>query len=904
MAGRNMPVAARTLEDDVRLITEVLGEVLRSEEGPGTVDLVAAFQDRCRRLRTKEDPTVYREVLGLARSLSIEQAEAVVRASALLFQLLNLAEDVERIRRLRAALAGGRPPRDSLEATLRGLKDGGLDARAAGSLLASLDIELVFTAHPTEPRRRTILERLRRVQSLLFRLELEHLTPAETAEVRRALLRECAGLWQSEELRSWKPRVVDEIRMGLYYFEHVVLDLVPTFYRELSRSLEAAYGPGVPRPAPFLRFGSWRGADMDGNPSVTPETMREAARLQRTFVLRRYEASLRALIDVLTQSARYVPASPALMASLAQDRRKHPKTWREIRAVNRDEHHRAKVTFMAHRVTSALARRPGGYATHAELLADLRLLQVSLRENGAGAEADGPLEDLVRQVETFGFHLASLDLRLNARDVGVAVGQVLAAVGRAKGYGHLDEGKKARLLSELIATRFRPKELRVSGDGARVVDALRALREIQERHGEAMMPRVVLSMASRPSDVLEVLLLAKVLRIVDLKEGFGHVDLVPLFETIDALEGCGATMASLYADPSYRRHLRARGWGQEVMVGYSDSMKDGGIFASRWALYQAQRVLARASEDAGVRLTVFHGRGGSVSRGGEPAYHAVRALPPEVAHGPIRITEQGEVLTSKYFHPGIALRETEQLVSGLLAAAAGPPAEPEAAWVDSMDRMAAASLGSYRDLIAREPDLPSYFEQASPVHEIAELNLGSRPASRRGTVRIEDLRAIPWVFAWTQNRHVLPGWYGIGSALETEGDRALVRRMARDWPYLSALLDAAQMVLGKADLAIARRYADLVEDGAVRRRVFGRIADEYERTVRQILEVTGTRELLDSNPTLKASIALRDPLIDPMSYIQVALLERKRRFRSADPELLRAILLTITGISHGLRNTG
>jgi len=899
-----MVVAGRSLEDDTELLEEILDAVLEEEAGEETVRLVKAFRRDCFRLRSGDPADAYRDVQSLARSLSTDRAIDVVRGFSHYFQLLNIAEDVDRIRRLRRLESPGGDVEESLRATVRALKARGLSVDRMRDLLSALDITLVLTAHPTEPKRQTVLERLRRIQALLYRLEVERLTPSEDSALRGDLTREVTGLWHTDELRFRTPRVVDEVRMGLYYFDHVILDLVPAFYRRLSEALGDIYGARVGRPPTLLRFGSWRGSDMDGNPNVTPSAMRDAARMQRNLVLRRYEASLRRLVDILTQSERYVRPSPELMASLARDRRNHPKTWREIRQVNRDEHHRAKVTFMTHRIASAITRRRGSYAGPDELLADLRLVQDSLRSGGAVAEADGPLEDLIRQVETFGFHLASLDLRLNAREVGGAVSRLLASTLEVKNYGRLPEAKKERLLTDLIASRYRPKRIRLSGEAASVVEALRSLGGIQRDHGERMMATVVLSMASRPSDVLELLLLVKVLRLVDLREGVSRVDLVPLFETMEALRGCGETMTSLFANPSYRRHLRHRRWRQEVLLGYSDSMKDGGIFASRWALYQAQRDLARRSGKAGVALTVFHGRGGSVSRGGEPTFHAMRALPPEVATGRIKITEQGEVLTSKYFHPRTALRETEQLASGLLQAVAAVRRQPEAAWVRSMERMAVAGAVAYRDFVYGEKDFPAYFEAATPIREIAELKLGSRPASRRGTVAIEDLRAIPWVFAWTQSRHLLPGWFSVGSALEVEADRDSLRRMAREWPYFGAVLDAVQMVLGKADLAIARRYASLVDDLAVRRRIHGRIEDEYDRTVRQILDVAGERDILDSNPDLKASLARRDPFIDPMSYVQVAFLERKRRFRSADPELLRTILLTINGIAHGMRNTG
>ena len=899
-----MAAPPRTIEDDIALLESTLAAVVEAETGAETAALIRRLRERCADIRVRGDPEAARQVRELAEGLSVEDAADVARAFSFQLLLLNLAEDINRVRHLRAAATARVPAPQSLEETLALLKDRGVDRDAAIRLLQRLDVRLVFTAHPTEPKRRTVLERLRRIQALLSRMDRERLSPAELDAFGGELRREITGLWHSDELRFRSPRVVDEIRMGLFYFDHVVVDMVPEFYRGLGRALDRVYGAARGRVPSFLAFGSWRGVDMDGNPSVTPASMRETARAQRAFILSRYQARCRELIDILTESSRYVPPSPALLASLGQDRKDHPRTAREIRQVNRDEHHRAKITFIGHKIGSVLTRPADGYASPEELLADLRLLQSSLRMNGAPDEADGPLEDLVRQVETFGFHLASLDLRLNSRDVAVAVAQILAASGKARAYGRMDEGARAALLTELLQSGFRPRRLRPTGDGARVVEALRALGEIQRDYGEAMMHTVVLSMAQAPSDVLGLLLIAKVLGLLDLKEGSRRIDVSPLFEMIEALHGCGDTMARLYANAAYGAHLRARGMRQEVMVGYSDSMKDGGIFASRWHLYRAQRELAARSADAGVALTIFHGRGGSISRGGVPMHDAMRALPSDVATGRIKVTEQGEVLTQKYFHFPVAVRETEQFVSGLLLAVAAQPMEPEPSWTASMDRMAHAGETAYRDLVYGDPGLPVYFEHATPIHEIADLNIGSRPSSRQGTLRIQDLRAIPWVFAWMQNRTILPGWYSVGAALSAEPDASLLGRMHLEWPFFAGVLDAARMVLGKTDLTLASRYADLVLDAEVRTRIFGRIVEEHGRSMQHTLEIAGVRQVLDADPILKAVVARRDRYLDPLNYIQAELLDRKRRKEARDPELLRAILLTVNGISHGLRNTG
>ncbi len=899
-----MPAPARSIQDDMALLESTLAGIVEAETGPEVVGRIQGLMERCEDIRVRGDPAAAQQVRALAESLAVEEAADVARAFSFQLLLLNLAEDINRVRQLREMEAGDAPAPQSLEDTMRRLQEAGVDRPGVMRLLERLDIQLVFTAHPTEPKRRTVLERLRRIQGLLSRLDRERLLPADVDGIRRELRREITGLWHSDELRFRNPRVVDEIRMGLFYFDHVVLEMVPELYRRLFRALDRVYGPGRAAVPTFLTFGSWRGADMDGNPNVTPASMREAARTQRAFLLARYQARCRELIDVLTESARYVPPSPALLASLAKDRKEHPRTAREIHQVNRDEHHRAKITFIGHKIASVLTRPDDGYRSPEELLTDLRLLQSSLRMNGAPDEAGGPIEDFIRQVETFGFHLASLDLRLNSKDVSAAVSLVLAKAGQTDEYLRMSEYDRTELLTDLLMSRFRPKKMRFTGDVARVVEALRALGDIQATYGEAMMHTVVLSMAQHPSDVLGLLLLAKVLRLLDIKEGYSRIDVSPLFEMIEALEGSGDTMARLYGNPAYRAHLRARRLHQEVMVGYSDSMKDGGIFASRWHLFRAQGELATRSERAGVTLTIFHGRGGSISRGGVPMYEAMRALPSEVATGRIRVTEQGEVLTQKYFHFPVALRETEQLVGGLLLAVASPRLEPEGSWMASMDTMAAEGEKAYRDLVYGDAGLPLYFEYSTPIHEIAELNISSRPSSRKGTLRVADLRAIPWVFAWMQNRTILPGWYSVGSALASESDVARLVRMHRDWPYFAGVLDAARMVLGKTDLTLASRYADLVPDVAVRTRIFGKIVEEHGRSAQHTAAIAGVRQVLDADPVLKAVVARRDRYLDPLNYIQAELLDRKRHGTSKDPELLRALLLTVNGISHGLRNTG
>lgn len=899
----------RTISDDVHLVGDLLGEVIREQEGERLFRLEETVRELSKSLRKRWTETDHRRLQTAVREASPPRLLGLVRAFSLYFHLVNTAEDVHRIRVLRKRQREGVVMEDSVEGALRRLKAAGWTLGEVMELFRRLDLRLVFTAHPTEARRQTVMDKLRRVRGLLKRLEVARQTPREREAARREAKRVVTALWQTDELRPRRPRVRDEVREGLYYFERVVLDLVPRLYRTLARGLEEVFGEEPPRLSTFLRYGSWIGSDMDGNPHVTPEVLRDTLEDQQRLLLGRYVDLLWQLVAELSSSVRYVEVSQDLERSLHADRVRFPEVWAEIAEVNREEPYRAKVAFMHERLQRTLRRVEGGYEGPTAFLEELRLLRRSLESHGGTVLASGRLEDLTRLTETFGFHLAALDLRLHAEEVTAAATALTEALG-VTGYDALEEVDRVRVLGELLSRGgeasqgARPLER----EGPRAAEAMREIPGLQDVYGSEAVETYIVSMTSRASQVLEALLLARVAGLYAPGEA-SHVDLVPLFETRDDLEKASGIMEALYTHEAYGDHLTLRDGRQEVMLGYSDSNKDAGFLASRWALYRAQVDLSRGAEEHGVDLLLFHGRGGSISRGGGPTHAAVLAQPPESANGRMKLTEQGEVIAAKYADPDLALRETDLLMSALLLQTAGVEVtEPRDAWCSLLDKMSKEAGEAYRSLVYEDRDFPTYFEQASPIREIAQLPIGSRPAAREGTLRIEDLRAIPWVFSWTQNRHLLPGWYGLGTALHEalEGGRGEdLAEMARSWPFFRALLDFAQMTMGKADLRIAEDYAQLVEEPGIRDRIWTAIRDEYARCAQAITTVLDVEEILDANPTLRESIRLRNPYVDPVSHIQVHLLRVSRDGDLPEEDVRwRALLLTVHAVAHAMKNTG
>jgi phosphoenolpyruvate carboxylase len=777
----------------------------------------------------------------------------------------------------------------------------------------------VFTAHPTEAKRRTILTKLARIADVLRALDLESPTPEEERAAHETLREELVSLWQTEETRAYKPDVMDEVRNGLYYFETTLHDLAPEVVASLERAVTEHY-PGARVPPAFLRFASWIGGDRDGNPHVTAAATEEALRAHHDLALRLLRRGIERLHGHLSTTERW-GVDPRLVESLEADAAAFPDEASRAESRYVRQPYRQKLRYVYRKLGATLEAsgprwradhvvRPGTYAGASELLADLRLIQESLRAHGGGRLADGRLGTLVRQAEIFGFHLASLDLRQTSARHADAIAEVFGRHALGARYGEAEEDERAALLTaEILAGRpFTPHRLGFSPPTNETLDLFRLVRRAHERVGPAAIESYVVSMTRGPSDLLAVLLMARDAGVSD------RLDVVPLFETVADLHAAPRTMERLFENPAYARHLAARGRRQTVMVGYSDSNKDGGYVTANWELYLAQRALAEACRRHGVTLTLFHGRGGTVGRGGGPANRAILAQPPESVGGRLRLTEQGESVTNRYSNPALARRHLEQLVHAVLVASGSrPPGSSSRGgeWEKAMGELSTLAEGAYRGLVHETEALPRYLRAATPLDEIERLNIGSRPARRGPAAGLAELRAIPWVFAWTQSRVTLPGWYGLGSALsgwagEDEGRWALLGTMYREWAFFKTLVDNAQLALRAADMLIATVYATLALP-ADREAVFPRLQAEYRRTETAICRLTGQRDLLDEAPWLQRSIRVRNPYVDPMNYVQVALLRRLRENPGEEDEaeeMRDAVRVSVNGIAAGLRNTG
>lgn len=902
------------LRRDVTYLGRVLGDTLVEQESADLLAVVEDVRALAKARRSSRRRAATEALHARLAALDLPTAENVARAFAHYFQLVNLAEQHHRVRRRREYARASTAQPGSLADTLRGLS-ATAPRPALDALLSRASLELVFTAHPTEAQRRTVLEKHRRLASELGRRDLAvMLTPRELDGVDAAIREEVTTLWQTDEIRHERPRVGDEVKNTLFYLEEVLHPLVPGFYAALEEALAAEYGGEVTVPS-FLRFGSWVGADMDGNPNVTPDVAVDTALGQAARALALHARELTRLGDTLSQSTREVAASVELRASIAADEARMPELARGLAARSDLEPYRHKLSLMEARVTATRdalvrARREGrtrtppdlgpGYASPAELAGDLALIERSLAGNRGRRAGLRRVAGLRRQVEVFGFHLARLDVRVPAAWVREAARSALWLDDATA----LDE---ARLAGALDGPRV---PARPDLDGMRAVEAVGRIRAFA---GDGGAGSFILSMARGRDDMLAALVLARIAGLYRPEAGLAAVSVVPLFETLDDLARSADELRDAVIHPAYARYLALRGGAQEVMIGYSDSNKDAGMLTASFALYRAQQRLTAVAREHGVALTLFHGRGGSIGRGGGPAQRAVESLPPGSIDGRFKLTEQGEVIGWKYLLPDIAARNLEVIAGGVLHASlttAYPEGDELAGYEDRFSVAADAALDAYRSLV-RDPDFIPFFEAVTPLSELSAMPLGSRPARRATSTRLEDLRAIPWVFAWTQCRLNLPGWYGAGAGLGALLRRvgvAEARRMRASWPFFESTLDAVAVALATADMGVASLYLPLHPEPAAARRLFTRIALDHGRAARAIRTIYGQDTLLAHNPTLARSIELRNPYVDPLSFLQVDLLKRKRdlvaRGEPVPADLARAILLTVNGVAAGLRNTG
>jgi phosphoenolpyruvate carboxylase len=904
--GARAGATARDFARDEALLTEVLRAVVQASDGPAAVALLDDAVALGRAVRSGNARAADR-LATLVADLDLAQAEVLVRALTRWFQLVNLAEDNERVRRLRQrdALDASAPRRGSIRQAIAELAERGTSAAQLQALLGGAELRLVMTAHPTEARRRTTIDKLARVFGVLR--ELDELPHSDEDGARRRLLATVQELWGSDELRAISLTVLDEVRGGLIHFATTLAETVPRIYRDLEQALEEFYPDEHFEVPPLLTFGSWIGGDRDGNPFVTPTTTVQALDLMREQCLRFLEGRIELLAGRLSLSERVSGAAPALEPILTAGAEQFPA----LASRNPEEPYRRALTFVRERVRATLARDAAGYREPGELLGDLRVIRGALIDGAGKFTAAGDLHDVIRQVEVFGFHFARLDIREHARVHRRALNEIYATLGIHGGYDGLAQSERVALLCHDIADHrpLIPTDIAGFSDGTReTIETFRMLRDALSGAHRGAVQTYVVSGTETAADLLEVLLMMKEAGLAKAGGEQTWLRIVPLFESGTGLAEAPRTMEALLGEPVYRAALASVGDEQEVMIGYSDSNKDVGYVASGWAAYRAQMELADVIAAHGASWVFFHGRGGAIGRGGGPTNGAILALPPGTVNGRLKITEQGEVLTAKYAVAEIAHRELELAASATLTTGALAVKERQQAFERVVEDMAEISASHYRALVHEDPEFAEFFAAVTPLEEISRLRLGSRPARRGANNGIDDLRAIPWVFSWTQSRIVLPAWLGLGAALAGARERhglELVREMAASWPFFASLLANAEMALAKADRTIAIRYTQLWDQAEKRERIWGLLAAEFEQTQSELMLVRGSERLLDSEPVLQASIDRRNPFVDPLSFVQIELLSRLRRGDNGDQdELGRISLLTINGIASGMRNTG
>ncbi len=892
----------RPLRAEVGRLGALLGELLRELAPDGVFETVEAARLAARR-RRKGEAVAGAELAAILRDLPAPRALEVVRAFSAYFGAVNMAEQVHRLRRRIDYLSADTPQRGGLRAAALELRRRGTTAEEVEAALATIVVEPVFTAHPTEPVRRTLLKKDQRLASALVqRFREETLDPGALATLDERIALEMASAWQTEEQLPGRPTVAEEVEHVLFFLADVLFRVVPAVHEELESALELAYGRRIPVERPVVRFASWVGGDMDGNPNVGADTMRATLARHLELALRRYREELRTLHEHLSQSTTRVAVDDAVLERVRDYAERFPDDFEAIPARYGEMPYRRILWLMTARLDRKGRGAEGGYGRPEELRADLELVAQSLARHGGSRAGLALVRRTLRRVDVFGFHLASLDVRQDAATHRRVVGALLGDPDFAAG----TPASRAERLAAALGRERPPRLDAPDEETRRTLEVFRALAEARERYGAHALGPYIISMAQGPDDALAVLLLARSGGCVD-ENGDVPLDVAPLFETVDDLEAGPGVLRALRGDATYAKHLAARGGRQVVMLGYSDSNKDGGIAASRVALDEAQEGLVTTAAELGLQLTLFHGRGGSISRGGSKPRAGILAAPRGSLAGHARSTEQGEIIGAKYGLRGIATRTLEVTLGALLErTAGGDPARSATSEERAIaDTLREASRARYRELVHDDPEFPALFRGMTPIDVIERLRIGSRPARRSGGGEMKDLRAIPWVFAWTQCRAVLPGWYGVGSglvaAIEAHG-LAAVRRAARTWPVLATLLADVEMVLAKSDLEIAGRYAELAAD--VGGRLFPILAEEHARSVTAVLELVESQELLGRDPTLQRSVRLRNPYVDPMSFVQIDLLRRWREGGREDSELERVLVQTVRGIARGLRNTG
>ncbi len=909
-----LDAADEALRSDIRRIGRQLGQSIVRQEGVDFLDLVEQVRVLARRLRKEESDAAGDQLADLLDGVDLVDAVRLVRAFTTYFHLANVTEQVHRIEDLNSSKADAGRIGDTIERLL----DAGFDTATLATALDACELRPVFTAHPTEASRRSILDKLTEISSLLEQRLSARTTTADQARIDRRIDELIDAMWQTDEIRREKPLVVDEARSALYYLELIVAEALPAVLDDVALATDQ-HGIDFADDAAPIRFGNWVGGDRDGNPFVTPETTMEVLTLQRTRALRLLRSELVDLAAELSPSDVIRPVSDELRAAVEADRAEYPRVFQRVGRINDGEWYRLKLAVMSERLLRAESSpaRAGAYDRPAELAADLELLARSLCANNGRLLAEGRLARVRRLVSTIGFHLAVLDVRQHSDKMHASLGGLFAASGTA--YPADEAGRTALLVSELASRR----PLAPAGTPVDEGDALavfRVLRQAMDTWGDDIVESWIVSMTRGVHDILAPVLLAREVGLVDLATGVARLGFVPLFETIDDLRNIGPTLDKLLTVPAYRRIVELRGGVQEVMVGYSDSNKDGGIATSQWEIHKALRTIAETSARHGIHIRVFHGRGGTVGRGGGPTNESILAQPPGAIAGDIKITEQGEVISDKYGQPEIAHRNLDLALSAVLEATVArtkPANDPDRLrrWSEVMELVSSEAYAAYRRFV-EHPDLAAYFKASTPVEELGELNIGSRPARRSGGGQsIDDLRAIPWVFGWTQSRQIIPGWFGVGAGLGAAvdaGHATTLAEMLEHWTFFQTFLGNVEMTLAKTDLNIAERYVHALVDPTLRS-PFELVRDEHRRTLEHVTALTGG-EPLDALPILQRTLRVRDTYLDPLHTLQIALLRRARALDDADGNIdvddeterrvRRTLLLTVNGVAAGMRNTG
>jgi phosphoenolpyruvate carboxylase len=907
------------LRRDVKKLGHILGETLAQHGGMELLEKVEKLRVMAIALRKNNDKDIYHELKKEIVNLDPPMRKQVIRAFSIYFHLINAAELNHRIRRRREYQLQDDHivQKASIESAILSLKENEIDEATIQNVLNTISLELVITAHPTEATKRSVIEIQKRIATILKNLDNTMLTKKERKKLEDNLLNEVTVLWQTEELRERKPTVIDEVRNGLYYFDQTFFEVLPDIHQDLEEGLTEQFPNHKWEVPNFLHFGSWIGGDRDGNPHVTPEVTWETLIHQRELAIKKYKDALVGLMKRFSQSTTRSNVSEELIANVEHEEEAYLKI--EKRWPVESEVYRRKMAIMIKRLKE-VGNSEIGYQSADELLKDLLLIHESVNNHQPADRHVKMLNKLIRQVQLFGFHLATLDIRNHSGEHEAAITEILRKVKVTDDYSALSEDEKMKTLEKVLMD---PRPILLlnedySKETQEMIKVFKMIKEAHETFGEKSILVYLVSMTQSASDLLEVLVLAKEAGIYRLHaDGTveSHLNVAPLLETVDDLIAGPAIMETLFKMDVYRNHLKIREDSQEIMLGYSDGSKDGGTLTANWKLYKAQLEIHDMAKRYNIGLKFFHGRGGSLGRGGGPLNRSILSQPRETLGEGVKITEQGEVLSSRYLLEDIAYRSLEQATSTLIEASLNLSEESEQqhlrekAWEEAMEEISDVALEKYQSLVFEDPDFLTYFTEATPLHEVGELKIGSRPSKRKNRNRFEDLRAIPWVFAWTQSRQLIPAWYAAGSGLESfvskgEENLKLLQRMYEEWPFFHSTIDNLQMALMKADITTAKEYTSLVHDKEIADRIFGNIVEEYEKTKAVLLKISDDKELLDHSPNIKESVHRRNPYVDPLNFLQVELIKELREQEEPNEELLTEVLLTISGIAAGLRNTG